>query len=191
MILVFKNDKYKEEDITYTDLKKEISTFHKTRYHSPVFKLFLAEYNLDNKRKAYLAKINKKASRLKPTQNDLDVVYTHSDDPEQELYLESIRMKNKYYNKLKYYDHLLSKEYVDQNIHRLSVKYDRINEAMIFNEHSLSGTESEGFIRHKVLKVTKELLPRYLMSFALICLVTAVTIEVREGITISVVFNPI
>ena len=188
-ILLYKSDKYKETDSDYNQLKNDIAVFYKTRYYAPVFKLFIADGNLENKRKAYKAKINKKASRLKPKQKDLDVAYTHSDNPEVEEQLNQARERNKYFKKVKYYDRLLSKEYIDKNIHKLRVKYDKINDSMIFNEHSLTNETTDGFIKHKVWKVTKELAPRYLMSFVFVCFTTAIYIDWKDGLTASVIFN--
>ena len=189
VILLYKSDKYKEEDDEYNQYKSEVSSFYKTRYYSTVFKLFLAQVNLENKRKAYIAKINKKAAKLKPSPKDLDIAYTHSDVPEEEEYLNQLREKNKYFKKMKYYDKLLSKEYIDKNIHRLRVKYNKLTDSMIFNEHSLSGEAPEGIIRHKAWKVTRELAPRYLMSFILICFATAIYIDWKDGITASIIFT--
>ena len=188
-ILLYRSDKYKDNDKDYNQFKDEISTFYKTRYYSPVFKIFIAEVNLENKRKAYIAHINKKSSKLKPSQKDLDIAYTHSDIPEEEERLNQLREKNRYYRKLKYYERLLSKQYIDRHIHRLRVKYDKINDSMIFNEHSLPGDESNGFIKHKAWKVTKELLPRYLMSFVFVCFTTAIMIDWKEGISAAVIFS--
>ena len=188
-ILLYKSDKYKESDPDYNQFKNDISSFYKTRYYAPVFKLFLAEVRLEDKRKAYIAKINKKASRLKPTQKDLDIAYTHSDIPEEEERLNKLREQNKYFQKVKYYDKLLSKEYIDKNIHKFQVKYDKITDSMIFNVHSLTSEVSEGFIKHKAWKVTKELAPRYLMSFVFVCFTTAIAIEWKDGLSASVIFN--
>lgn len=188
-ILLYRNDRYKDTDKDYNQYKSDIATFYKTRYHSPVFKLFIADFNLENKRKAYINKINKKASKLKPTQKDLDIAYTHSDIPEEEERLNKLREQNKYYKKVKYYEKLLSKEYIDSNIHRVKVNYAKINDSMVFNEYSISSEEIEGFVRHKVFRVTRELLPRYLMSFALTCLTSAVIIEWKDGLTASVIIN--
>lgn len=188
-ILLYRSDKYKETDTEYNQYKNDISTFYKTKYYSPVFKLFIADINLENKRKAYIAKINKRASRIKPSQKDLDIVYTHSDIPEEEERLNKLREHNRYYKRIKYYDRLLSKAYIDQNIHKLNVKYNKLNDSMVFNEQNNSYENEEGLIKHKGWKVTKELLPRYLMSFIFVCFTTAVYIDWKDGLTAAVIFS--
>ena len=188
-ILLYRSDKYKEEDEEYNQYRTDISGFYKSRYYAPVFKLFIAELNLENKRKAYMAKINKKASRLRPTQKDLDIAYTHSDIPEEEERLNKLREKNRYFQKTRYYDKLLSKEYIDRNIHKLRVRYNKLNDTMIFNEHSLSKETEDGLIKNKAFKVARELAPRYLMSFIFICFATAIYIDWKDGITASIIFN--
>lgn len=179
-ILLLRIDKFKEENKDYLQTVSLIAKFYIERYIAPVFRMFTNEQTLEYKKEAYLTKIQKKYNKLKPSAKDLEICYGKD---------EEAKVKNKYYRKEKRLAFLMSKEYIDENIHKINIKHNTITDSLIFSGVPTSSKHKDYIHINKGLKILLDLLPKFLMSFAIIFITTAVAIDFKEGIDASVVFK--
>lgn len=182
-ILLIMIDKFKEENLEYLDAQKYIFDYYRsTKYQTAVFQKFSACENRNNKKLAYIMNIRKKYSKLKPSPKDLQIMQKGT-----EIEKES----NKYCIKALYYETLMSSDYLENNIDKLHVHYNTITENLIFSGIPTTSNSIEYVTRHKGFKVAKDLLPKYLLSFAITVIIAGLSIDLLKGINIATVFKTV
>lgn len=182
-ILLIMIDKFKEESIEYLDAQRYIFDYYKsTKYQTAVFQKFSACENRKNKKLSYVMSIRKKYSKLKPTPKDLQIMQKGTDEEKE---------NNKYCSKALYYETLMSEDYLENNIDKLHVHHDTITEKLIFSGTPTDSCDTEYITRHKGFKVAKDLLPKYLLSFAITVFIAGSTIELLQDINMATVFKTV
>lgn len=180
-ILLMVIDNFKERDEIYLDTSKYITNYYRdSNYKSSIFRLFCGEENKKEKRRVFLNRLNDKFSKLKPSSKDLEISLKGTDVQKD---------KNKYCQKVKKIELMSSEEYISKYLEKTKIKYDTITEDLIFTGIPTNSYQHNYITKHKGLKVTKDLLPRYLLTFALTCFVSSLVPDLAEGITLVTVFK--
>lgn len=179
-ILLSKVAKFKINDLDYNNTLKKINEFYDTSYQATLFNGFCKWFNKRVKRETYIERIQKKYNQLKPTLNDL-TIYNGTDE---------VAKNNNYYcRKVKYYNMLLDKEYIDNVIDKLNFSYDGISDSLVFSG-CVSNTPKRNYVtKHKFFKVFVDLFPRYLLSFGITLIVSSVIPDAKDGIGIATIFK--
>lgn len=157
-ILITKIDRFKENDIEYIHYENEISTFRKTKYVAPMMQRFYFDDNLKTKILYYKEKVNKEFSKINPTEEDLEIFYGDN---------EELKSQNDYCRKMKYYDKVLSTEYINRVIPKLKLNYPQIDDNIIFSGITNTIQITDYITKHKVKKIILDYLPRFLFAFSL------------------------
>lgn len=179
-ILLSKVAKFKINDVDYNNTLAKINSFYDKEYQATVFGGFCKWFNKRIKRETYKERIQKKYSKLKPTLKDLNI-YNGQDEKAKE--------KNKYCRKVKYYNMLLEESYIDSVIDKLNIKYDGISDSLVFSG-CVSSTPKRNYVtKNRFLKVTRDLLPRYLLSFGITLIVSSILPGAKDDIGIATVFK--
>lgn len=182
-ILLIMVDKFKDENKEYLDAEQYIYNYYKsTKYQTAVFQKFSSLENRESKKIAYINKIRKKYSKLKPSPEDLHI---------KQYGTEEEKSKNKYCIKCKYYETLMSLDYLENNIDKLHIHHDTITEKLIFSGVPTDSSTRDYIVKHKGAKVAKDLLPKYILSFVLTVFIAGATLDLLEGVTMATVFKTV
>ena len=181
-IVLMRNDKFKQENIEYISSDNNINTFYRKEFIAPIFKKFMYDYNLNTKIATYKLKINKKFTKVKPTEDDLKIYYGEDEQAKQE---------NKYCKAVVYYEQVLSDDYIQKFVPKLYIKYNAITEGLIFTGVAVNDTGLDFITKHKGLKIFKDLFPKFLLSFSMVMLLSSIFPDAQEGITGALIFKTI
>lgn len=181
MILV-KVDNFKEANVEYLMYQNNIFEFRKNEYVAPMFQKFCFEDNLKTKIKYYKYEINKKFSKIIPSEEDLKIYYEGTEEQ---------KSSNDYCIKMEYYDRILSKEYVERVVPKLNIKYPAISEGVIFTETKGTKQIVDYVTTNKVRKIFIDYLPRFMFSFAVTLLISSLAPDLKEGIKMAVIFKTV
>jgi len=172
-VLTMVVDKFKEKDEDYLASENEISKFARETYRPAVFTKHMIHINRERKKNQYIHNLIKKATKLEHKYR--------KDDKSIKLYEEGTeeeKRKNKYCRKKMMLEYRMSNDYVEKNIDKLSVKYDKITPNVILSGF-YSRQENEQVnpfvVKNKTLKVIRDKLPGLLMSFAFVAFITSIT----------------
>lgn len=180
-ILLIKIDKFQEENEEFLDLKKYMFTYYRNEnYKSVVFKKFCAIANRTEKKIVYKTSIQKKYTKLSPTPDDLNIINNGTEEE---------KKSNKYCIKVEFYEHLMSDEYIENNIDKLKIKYNTLTEDLVFNGVPTTSENVNYITKHKAGKVIKDLLPKYMLSFALTVIMATLVPSFKDGIGIETIFK--
>jgi hypothetical protein len=180
-ILLFKTDKFKEQNEEYLFYHKEINDFRKEKYISPLMQRFYFEDNFKTKVIYYKEGINKEFSKIVPTEKDLEIFYNGTDEQKQE---------NTYCTKMNYYEKILSQEYINRVVPKLNIKYPQIDDDIIFTGNIDSKQITDYVTKHKVKKVIIDYLPRFLFAFSLTILGSGLVPDLKS-ITSAVIIKTV
>ena len=179
-IVLIRVDSFKQKNEQYLESERNINTFYKTKYVAPVFRKFCYEDNCKTKLKVYQHRINKKYARLKASPKDLEIFYNGTEEE---------KSKNRYCRKVKYYDKLLSDEYIKKVLPKLAIKHPRISDSLIFTGYHNDKQVVDFITTNKVQKMFLDLLPKFLLSFSAISFLAGFSADLKEGITYATVFK--
>ena len=179
-IVLIRVDSFKQKNEQYLESEGNINTFYKTKYVAPVFRKFCYEDNCKTKLKVYQHRINKKYARLKASPKDLEIFYNGTEEE---------KSKNRYCRKVKYYDKLLSDEYIKKVLPKLAIKHPRISDSLIFTGYHNDKQVVDFITTNKVQKMFLDLLPKFLLSFSAISFLAGFSADLKEGITYATVFK--
>lgn len=179
-IVLIRVDNFKQKNLQYLESEQNINTFYKTKYVAPVFRKFCYEDNMKTKLIVYKHRINRKYSKLKAKPEDLEVFYNGT---------EEAKSKNRYCRKLKYYDHLLSDEYINRMIPKLGMNYPKISDSLIFTGYHNERQVVDFITTNKVKKIFLDLLPKFLLSFSAISFISGFSADLKDGVTTAVIFK--
>lgn len=180
-ILLIKVDQFKEIDVTYNTLLSNINEYYNSKdYQTALFEKFCFEENKIEKKETYRNKIHIKYSRLRVKPKDLQIKLKGSDEQKQ---------KNRYCIKTEYYETLMSDYYIDNYIDKLHVKYNAITESVIFSGVVTQESNRDYITKKKVLKIVRDLAPKYILTFSITVLAAMVTADLKDGITLAVIFK--
>jgi hypothetical protein len=84
---------------------------------------------------------------------------------------------------------MLSEEYVDRGLPRLSMKYPRISDRLIFTGYHNEKQVVDFITTNKFQKMALDLLPKFLLSFSAISFLAGFSADLKEGITYAAVFK--
>ena len=181
MILI-KVDNFKESNAENIMYQTNIFEFRKNEYVAPMFQKFCFDDNLKTKIKYYKYNVNKKFSKIKPTEEDLKIYYEGTDEQ---------KHTNDYCIKMEYYDRILSKEYIERVVPKLTIKYPAISEGLIFTEVKNNNQIVDYITTNKGRKVFIDYLPRFLFSFAITLLISSVVPDLKDGIKMATIFKTV
>lgn len=180
-VLLMVIDNFKEKNILYLDITNYIINYYRNSdYKSAVFRKFCGIENKKEKKRVYLNRLNTKFSKLKPNHKDLEISLKGTEEEKE---------NNKYCQKIKKIELMSSEEYMSTYLDKLRIKYDTITEDLIFTGVPTNSYQTNYIVKHKGIKVTKDLLPRYLLTFALTCFASSLVPDLAEGITLVTVFK--
>ena len=180
-ILLMVIDNFKERNPIYLETSNYIINYYRSiNYKSAVFRTYCGVENKKEKKIVYLNRLNDKFSRLKPKAKDLEVSLKGTEEQKE---------KNKYCQKVKKLELLSSDEYINTYLDKTRIKYDTITEDLIFTGIPTNSYQHNYITKHKGIKVTKDLLPRYLLTFALTCFASSLVPDLAEGITLVTIFK--
>jgi hypothetical protein len=179
-IVLIRVDSFKRNNEQYLLSEQNINTFYRTKYVAPVFRKFCYSDNLKTKITVYKHNINRKYSKVKATPNDLEIFYNGTEEQ---------KKANKYCQKMAYFDKMLSEEYVDRVLPRLSMKYPRISDSLIFTGYHNEKQVVDFITTNKFQKMALDLLPKFLLSFSAISFLAGFSADLKEGITYAAVFK--
>ena len=175
---------FKEASDDYKDLEKKIANFAQNEYRPTIFKRFCLHVNKKRKMNAWKAKIYKQWTKLekKETENDL-AAWDEWQKEKKEKGNAHLPTENEYCLERARLERLTSEEYLEENVERLRVKYDAITSSVV-----LGGTKSsvddittdEYITKNKGLVVMADRAPTYMLSIALITMVTTILVDSFE-----------
>jgi len=180
-ILLMSVDNFKLNDERYLSVTDDIEKFRKSEdYSEPIFNMFCADENRENKKAAYMSKMQKKYSKLKPSAKDLEI-FNGTD--------EVAKSNNKYCQKEKLLSSQMDPKYVDKIINKISIKYNTITAKLIFNGVATTSRNEDYITKHVWWQVVKGLAPKFLFGFAITTLISSLSFGLKDGITASVIIN--
>lgn len=178
-ILLMRIDKFKEANKEFLDTQEFIQNYYRdSSYRSVIFNKYCAEINRKEKIEVFIESIKKKFTKYTNKKSNPENIEVYTKGTEEE------KKNNEYCKKLKYYETLMSDEYINESIDNLRIKHNTISESLVFMGISTHSYKRDYITKHKFLKVFKDLLPKYLLTFAVTFLVSTITPDFKEGITI-------
>ena len=183
-------DKFKEKNADYIKADKEIADFAQDKRYIPSFiskflettnrKRKIKQFNFDNKKRLYLL------TKYKPwywyllpwrwsvrKYSDYDVHIWNFGTEEE-------KANNEYCTKRKFIEEQLDEDFVENNIDKLYVKYDKITESVIlggYYDSDSSGKANEYIETHLSRKIVLHKLPTLLLSFGFTFFLSLIVIE--------------
>jgi hypothetical protein len=179
-ILLIKNDQYKENDKDYLQVVNGIAAFRTTKFIPLIFEKFINSINIKYKKAAFKKKIMKKYDHLKSTPKRLHIYLSGTDEQ---------KRKSRYCKRRDYFEELLSTDYINKSIENIKIKYNTISEKLIFSGIPTTSEDEDYIIKNKAVKVATDLLPKYLLTFAISVLTASIVIDWADGITASVLLK--
>lgn len=179
--IIVKSDQYKDDpNSDYGIINTEIRSFYTNGYQAPLFKVYSAEKNLQKKKDVYKETINRKLDKLKPKAKDLDIFFNGTEEQ---------KAKNKYCKKVKYYEKLMSDEYIKANIHKIKVKFNTVTPGLVFTGKTSNSLSEDWITKDKAGKAIRDLLPRFLISLVLVLIINLIAPDTTKEITLGVVIK--
>lgn len=179
-ILLTKIDRFKLEDIAYTDARDYITDFYNNRFIPRLFRKFSAERNKNSKILAYKNNINKKYSKLKPSAKSLSIYKNGTIEQ---------KNKNRYCKKVNYYNHLLDPTFINDTIDKKYIKYNAISESLVFSGVQLNNDKEDYVTKYKAIKIIKDLLPKFALSLGTTLLLSSILPDLADGITTAMIIK--
>lgn len=179
-ILLHKIAKFKFTDVDYITINNKINTFYNEQYQATLFSGFCHQTNKRSKREAYKQRIHKKYSRLKPTIKDLNI-YNGTN--------EEAKRKNRYCRKVNYYNQLLNEDFINANVEKIKIKYNGISDSLVFSGCIIDSDGKDYITKNKFVKVFKDLLPKYMLSFGITLIIATIVPDTKDGITLAIIFK--
>ena len=184
--LMMEINKFKKENKDYNLLNDKIADFARNNYVPLVFNKYCAIENRKRKIHAYKNLIIKKYNwleRFQTAKNYNAWVEFQKELAKPENAGKRIVPKNKYCQKRQRLEELLSEDYIEENVDKRRVRYNKLSASLILGgklSNSFDDYNDEYVTRMKALIVVIDRAPHYLIMLAVLSTVTSIAVEAFE-----------